>query len=185
MEEAGDLDAARPDMRSFITNIDHTNEGKLGSYITGIIKIIVAIPFPCFQLSSIANQVWGSWFTGHWIVFTLVSEGIMAGLILIAYMDKIVDDAKSEYQCVYICGAVYLLFTSFMATLRNDVRNKVGCERGDYVTDFFICALAFPLAVPQMAAELAAHGDATVTPNNVEFEEPADKTRFSPPPVKP
>lgn len=48
-----------------------------------------------------------------------------------------------EYQCVYICGAVYLLYMAMMATVRSDVRAKVGCERGDWVTDFIVCCTMY------------------------------------------
>mmetsp|Transcript_47902 Transcript_47902/g.133454 ORF Transcript_47902/g.133454 Transcript_47902/m.133454 type:complete len:427 (-) Transcript_47902:621-1901(-) len=149
-EEAGDLDKDRPDMRSFITNIDHT---KSGSYVSGLIKIATALVFPPLQLGLVMANVWKETIPGQWFIINIIWEGSMVLLCFIAIMDW-------EYQCVYICGAVYILFMAMMATVRADVRTKVGCERGDWLTDFLVCCTMYPLAIPQMHAELSAHSAA-------------------------
>ena len=70
-EEAGDLDKERPDMRSFIVNIDHTNSG---SYVSGLIQILAALIFPPLQLGIVMANVWKESIPGTWFFVNVVIE---------------------------------------------------------------------------------------------------------------
>jgi hypothetical protein len=146
-EEMGDLDPNRPGMKSFFTNIDHSVSGTAAGWSAGLIKILIATVCWPLQLCDVMRQVWGG-SAIVWFIATAAIEGSFAVLIFVAAMGW-------EPMCYYVAMAVFVVNAIMMASVRMAVRQKIGSERGDWLTDLIVCGCCWMFAVPQMAAELS------------------------------
>ena len=165
-EEAGEVDAERKSLRSFLLSTDFKKHGFFSS--AGDIAIAMHVPF--LPMARIAGKLAGKDSADR---FTFVS----ASLAWVATLMFIILSAHEE-EWMMISASIYVLMASWMGFLRASVRKAVGCDRGNYFTDVLSCMCFYFLALPQMEAELetvvaSTNPDGSVVFQNIVVEKAA------------
>ena len=119
-EEAGEVDAERKSLRSFLLSTDFKKHG----FFSSAGDIVIAMHVPFLPMARIAGKLAGKDSADR---FTFVS----ATLAWVATLMFIILSAHEE-EWMMISASIYVLMASWMGFLRASVRKAVGCDRGNY-----------------------------------------------------
>jgi choline/carnitine/betaine transport len=143
-EESKEISPDRPSLKSFFFQLDHSGSGNIP---TGLAHTGLNLVAPFVSFGRIMNEVWGNG------PLYAASSGILFILAIVLLGLQVV-----EYNFMMMGASVYMLFTMLLAIGRMAVREHIGCETGDPLTDWLVCMCFYPLALSQMEAELAQAG---------------------------
>ena len=152
LEEAGDLDEARPSWRTVCLGLPKADE--VGEWVRTTVLATVA---PFISIWKVLTQVEGSTSGADPILskekstllWTVLSGIFFYGAILLLI------GAPWEANLRMIAGTFYLAFASLVAYTRYMTRTGLGIQQGDAMTDVCLSVLFYPLVLLQCEEECA------------------------------